>query len=199
MRKLILTALLGLAGMATGAAGAFIWLKQPSADGSVSVGAWRANLDAGSQAAGMFTRARIALNGLLALNRSETIYFVATQDDNGQALNGICRYTVSGMPPAARWWSVTLYGDDLFLTANSANRFSFNQSNVARDVNGGFQIAVASSQQAGNWLPAPPARNFILVLRLYNPDPTLAQNPAGLAAPRITRGPCIVTAQGDKF
>jgi hypothetical protein len=196
MRRLIVAVLLAITGLAAGGATALFWLKQPSAGGNVTVGAWRADLSAGDPAADMFSRARIALNGLLALNRSETIYFVASQDDAGQALNGICQYTISGMPPAARWWSITLYGDDLFLIANPANRFSFNQANVARDGGGAFSIAVAASPQPGNWLPAPSARNFILVLRLYNPAPALAQNPAGLPAPRIARGPCTVAAQG---
>ncbi len=191
MRKLIFTILIGLAGLATGGAGALYVLKQPSASSSIAVGSWRANLDAGSQAADMFTRAKIALNGLLALNRSETVYFVATQDDSGQALNGSCQYDVTGTPPTARWWSITLYGDDLFLVGNAANRFSFNQANVTRDAGGAFHIAVASAQQTGDWLPAPSGK-FILVLRLYNPDPALAQNPASLVAPSIkSRGICV--------
>ncbi len=192
MRKLIFTIVIGLMGLAAGGAGALYVLKQPTASSSVAVGAWRANLDAGSQGADMFTRAKIALNGLLALNRSETIYFVAVQDDAGRALDGSCQYDVVGTPPAARWWSVTLYGDDLFLVGNAANRFSFNQTNVTRDADGAFHIVVASSQQSGDWLPAPLSGKFILVLRLYNPDPALAQNPASLVAPSIKpRGACL--------
>jgi len=71
-------------------------------------------------------------------------------------------------------------------------RFSFNQSNVTREDNGAFHIIVAATQQSGDWLPAPPGK-FILALRLYNPDPALAQRPGSLAAPHIARGPCATT------
>lgn len=191
MRKLIVTILLGLGGILAGAAVAFFWFRQPSADASIAVGAWRANLDAGSQSAGLFSRARIAANGLLALNRSETIYFVAAQDDAGHTLSGTCQYDIVGAAPAARWWSITLYGEDLFLVANPANRFSFNQANVTLDGDKAFHIVVAARQQDGDWLPAPPTANFLLVLRLYNPDPALAAQPQSLKAPTIRpRGPC---------
>jgi hypothetical protein len=191
MRKLIRTLLLGLAGMLIGAALAFFWFRHPSADATIAIGAWRANLEAGSQSAGLFSRARIAANGLLALNRGETIYFVAAQDDAGNTLSGACQYDVVGPAPAARWWSITLYGEDLFLVANPANRFSFNQANVTLDADKTFHIVVADKQQSGDWLPAPPDGNFLLVLRLYNPDPALAAQPQGLKAPTVkSRGPC---------
>ncbi len=186
MRRLIVTVLLGLAGIVAGAALAFFWFRHPSADATIAVGAWRANLEAGSQSAGIFSRARIAANGLLALNRSETIYFVAAQDDSGNALSGACQYEVAGQAPAARWWSITLYGEDLFLVGNPINRFSFNQTNVALDADKTFRLVVAAKQQPGDWLPAPPAANFLLVLRLYNPDPALAARPQSLKAPSIT-------------
>ncbi|MEO8557661.1 MAG: DUF1214 domain-containing protein [Rhodospirillales bacterium] len=189
---ILVALLLSVAGVAAGGLAAIYWLQRPNADADVKVGAWHANLDAGSEGAGMFTRARIALNGLLALNRNETIYFAATQDDAGNPLSGACHYEVTGMSPAARWWSITLYGEDLFLVGNSANRFSFNQANLARDGSGVFHIVVANARQEGDWLPAPAAPGkFILVLRLYNPDPALAQKPASLAAPSIrVRGEC---------
>jgi hypothetical protein len=196
--RIVFALVLAVAGLIAGGVTAFYWLQRPAGSADVTVGAWHANLDAGTQAAGMFSRARIALTGLLALNRSETIYFVAGQDDDGQRLNGNCQYDVTGTPPAARWWSITLYGEDLFLVANEANRFSFNQANVTRDASGAFHILASARQQQGDWLPAPTAGNFILVLRLYNPDPALAQNPAALVAPHIARGPCTVAAAGGK-
>ena len=60
--------------------------KAPWLNPSVEVGAWRANMHAGSQDAGMYTRATVAVNALLALGRDETMYFVATRDDAGHAL-----------------------------------------------------------------------------------------------------------------
>jgi hypothetical protein len=191
MRKLIFPLLIGIAGLIVGAIAALVYFKQPSASADVAVGAWHANLAAGSRSADMFSRASVATSGLLALNRSETVYFVAAHDDSGAALTGACRYDVMGQFPAARWWSITLYGEDLFLVGNSASRFSFNQANVTRDAGGGFHLAVASAQQQGDWLPAPAGGNFLLVLRLYNPDAALAANPQSLVPPKIApRGDC---------
>jgi len=191
MRKLIFPLLVGIAGLIVGAIAAFVYFKQPSASADVAVGAWHANLAAGSRSADMFSRASVATSGLLALNRSETVYFVAAHDDSGATLTGTCRYDVVGQFPAARWWSITLYGEDLFLVGNPANRFSFNQANATRDAAGGFHLAVAATQQQGDWLPAPATGNFLLVLRLYNPDAALAANPRSLVPPKITpHGDC---------
>lgn len=86
--------------------------KAPWMNNSAQAGAWRADLQARSQDAGMYTRASIALNALLALDRGETMYFVATQDDAGNPLQSRCNYRVTGTPPLARWWSITAYADD---------------------------------------------------------------------------------------
>ena len=50
----------------------------------VSIGPWQTSLVTGGADADMYTRTQVALTGLLALNRSETTYFVATRDDAGQ-------------------------------------------------------------------------------------------------------------------
>jgi hypothetical protein len=84
-----------------------------AASPSIALGAWLTDPLAGNTKADLYTRARIAVTGLFALDKSETLYFVARQDDKGQALRSRCQYRISGVQPAARWWSITAYADDI--------------------------------------------------------------------------------------
>lgn len=163
-------------------------LHGPSA-GAVAIGPWRMSAVAGSVDADMYTRARIAITGLFALNPSETIYFEASTDDAGQPLRAVCAYHVEGPALPARWWSVTAYGNDLFLIPNPINRFSFNMGNVGT-ADGRFAIVAAPTEQPGNWLPTG-VGGFRLIIRLYNPQPTAVANPRSVALPSIrAQGAC---------
>jgi hypothetical protein len=86
--------------------------------GDVRDGPWRTSLEAGSAQSGAVLRASVALHGLLALNRSETVYYSATTDGAGGALDARCAYRVTGRDPPARWWSITAYGADDYLIPN---------------------------------------------------------------------------------
>ncbi|MFO0510077.1 MAG: DUF1214 domain-containing protein, partial [Gammaproteobacteria bacterium] len=97
-----------VAGLIIGIGSAWLWLTRTDPAGK-RIGPWLVNLEAGSTDASMYTRARIALKALLALDRRETLYYIAQQDDAGRPLRAECRYLVSGSIPAARWWSVTAY------------------------------------------------------------------------------------------
>ncbi len=150
-------------------------------------GAWRVNLQAGSQDADIYTRASIAVNALLALDRSETMYFVATQDDKGQPLRARCNYSVQGKPPLARWWSITAYADDMFLFDIAPGHHSLNGSTAQLDASGQFALTVGSQATAGtHWLPTKGDGGILLTLRLYNPQPALQADPGSLQPPHIT-------------
>lgn len=157
-------------------------LHGPNAN-AVAVGPWRMSTVAGSVDADIYTRARVAITGLFALNPSETLYFEASTDDAGQRLRADCTYRVEGAALPARWWSVTAYGDDFFLIANPINRFSFNMGNLGV-VDGRFSLVAAATEQRGNWLPTG-SGGFRLIVRLYNPHPSLAEDPRRIGLPSI--------------
>ena len=196
-------ALYGLA-IALGAGSAWLVVRSQLDRGGVSVGAWRTSTLAGSTHADLYTRAVVAVGALLALNREETVYYVATADSEGRPLRSRCRYRLSGPAPDARWWSVTAYAEDRFLFDAPGRRYSVNGRNAPMDAQGRFSFetgptppqegeALASSSPAGPtpWLPTPGDRGLSFTLRLYNPAPELVANPASLAAPRIERlGAC---------
>ena len=192
-RRTVLGVVLYLGAVLVGLGSAWWVLKKaPLFQQMVHVGAWKTNLLAGSADAGMYTRAAVALNALLALDRTETMYFMATQDDAGQALRSQCKYRVEGVPPAARWWSVTAYANDLFLFEAPNQQYSLNGSTAKLDAQGRFALQTGPQQEGGaHWLPTPGKQGLVLILRLYNPEPSLQASPASLVPPTIVRqGAC---------
>lgn len=191
--RLSVVAALATGGVLLGLASAW-WAVRPQAGFGAAAGPWRVSLLAGSAEADALTRARVAIGGLLALNRSETMYFVAAHDSAGQPLRTRCRYRVTGMPPQARWWSLTAYADDYFLFDDSAHRYSINGATARLDAQGRFAVWTGPQPPAAPdaaWLPTPGGRGLLLTLRVYNPAPALQASPSSLDAPRIeAEGPC---------
>ena len=93
-------------------------------DGRVSNGPWETGKSFGTVDASALTRAKVALSGLMALPAKEAMYFTATRDSDGRALDGRCTYDVRGGKLDGRWWSVTLYEGEGWLVKNAANRWS---------------------------------------------------------------------------
>jgi hypothetical protein len=176
-------------GIVLGLAATWFTVFRGTMAGSVSDGAWKTSLYAGSSEGGPYLRAAIAVHGLLALNRRETIYYTAAADSDGAALNGGCVYQITGRDPPARWWSVTAYGADDFLIPNAAGRYSVSMNSVARRADGSFTITVAKDAAAANGIPVAEAP-FNLSLRLYNPDAAVAADPAHVALPVIRKVRC---------
>ena len=134
----------------------------------------------------MYTRARLALEGLLALGRDESMYYMARHDDAGQPLRSACSYRVEGLPPPARWWSITAYADDLFLFDAPNRQYSLNDSTARLDASGRFALVTGHKAMEGwHWLPTPGQRGLVLTLRLYNPGPDLQVAPERLQPPSI--------------
>jgi hypothetical protein len=158
-------------------------------DGAVHNGPWRTILTTGSAESGPYARAWVAVHGLLALDRKETVYYTATTDSGGTRLDGHCIYHVTGRDPAARWWSITAYGADDFLIPNSARRYSVSRNSIERREDGSFVAAVARGPAGANWIPVDEG-SFSLTLRLYNPEFAVQSNPAGANLPRIVKVSC---------
>ncbi len=131
--------MIGIAGIATPIA---LWWFIAAGRGGVAIGPWHTSLIIGSADADMGTRNYVATTALLALNRSETIYFEALRDDDGEKLSASCNYDITGGPIQARWWSITAYADDNFLIPNAANRYSYNSRLLGNSPDGRFSIAL---------------------------------------------------------
>ena len=191
MNRTRLTAWYALA-LIAGIASAWLWLTRVGPSG-VDAGVWRVNLLAGSPNADAYTRARVALGALLALDRRETLYYIARTDERGEPLRANCRYRLNGPVPAARWWSVTAYDQDFFPFENAARRYSVNVDTAPRDAAGHMvfdvgpeDVSPETTTEAPPDLPTRGEGTLLLTLRLYNPALSLQRDPAALAAPRIT-------------
>jgi|TARA_R100000322_G_scaffold69009_4_gene43331 hypothetical protein len=175
-----------------GAGSALLFIRGAGLGGDVAVGPWQTSLVIGSSQADPYTRAQIAVAGLLALNRAETVYFTASHDDAGDKLRSDCTYKMAGSDPPARWWSVTLYGADHYLVPNPLDRYSYGGDTVAREADGSFVIVVGPEETNGNWIPTGgrTGDTFSLTLRLYNPEPEAARDPSGVVLPHIAKEAC---------
>jgi len=196
------------AALVLGLGSAYQVVRSGLSGGEIANGPWRTSLLTGSQEAGLYTRARVAVGGLLALAPSETVYWNAEGDAEGRPLDARCDYRVEGVELPARWWSVTAYGADHFLIPNDAGRYSFSQTTLTRAPGGSWAMRVstepkpsaasgarseAKPSEAGNWLPSGrsgASGPFALTLRLYNPAPEVYEQAATVALPRIEREAC---------
>ena len=178
-----------VAGTALGLFVTWFTIMHGTMPGGVSDGPWKTNLLIGSSGGSIYTRASVAVHGLLALNRSETIYYTTLTDSDGIRLDGRCTYLITGRDPPARWWSITVYGADDFLIPNPANRYSISKTSVTREANGAFTAPVAPRPSGPNALPTN-GQKFALTLRLYNPAASVAADPAHVALPSIKKVAC---------
>ncbi len=167
--------------------------------GDVEVDGWRSDFAIGSEAANPYTRARVARHGLLALAKTEAVYFTRDTDDRGEPLREDCTYRLSVGKMPADWWSVTLYDADSMLPMNDDEALSVNlgQDNVARigdeTVGYGLSAVVSPERPDGRdlWISSRGAPTFDLMLRLYVPSEDLLERPeAVLTPPTIERMSC---------
>lgn len=162
----------------------------------VSVEGWNSNWAIGSEAADPYTRALIAKRGLLALNHSEAVYFDREIDSEGRPLQAGCAYEIEGGVMPARWWSVTLYAQDDYLARNEDEADSVDASDFAATGDWRAFIGPQAPEDGGAWLSANKAGNFNLLLRLYNPEQVVLDDPgAALNPPRVTRAGCEEAAK----
>nr|WP_315592308.1 DUF1254 domain-containing protein [uncultured Cupriavidus sp.] len=138
--------------------------------------AWGYSLRLGTYGDDWLLRACTAMKGLGALRADEAVYAMSDFDADGERLSGQHAYELCfppGMlPPAGAFWSVSLYGEDRFFTANEAGRYAVGDRTpgLRQEADGTLVIPIAHARPAvdANWLPAPQG-NFYLILRLYHP------------------------------
>jgi hypothetical protein len=168
------------------------WLTNAGFSGGAIInGPWTTSLGFGTKATDPVTRAAVARGGLLALPATETVYWSAKTDAAGAPLDGNCRYSLSGKPLDARWWSVTIYDTKGYMVANPANKWSVNGANVALDAKGQWRVTISPEKPAeGAWLPGTKGRPFHLTLRMYNPGKDFRADPTKAVLPRLVKEGC---------
>jgi hypothetical protein len=128
------------------------------------------------------SRARIAVSGLAALPPAEATYLVAVPPQ-GRAFDGEgpwrLRFPASQLPPVRAFWSLTMYEAQadgaMFLTENPIGRYTLGDRTpgLVHGDDGALDIWIARTDpgegRSANWLPAPAAGPFMVILRAYLP------------------------------
>ena len=122
-------------------------------------------------------RAIVSQLGLGANLPEDAIYPMNLADETGRPLDGASKYTIhfekGQIPPAAAFWSLTLYDSDGFQVPNSLNRFALSSWMPLKHNGDGSLDLYLQNESPGqnkeaNWLPAPKGP-FNVMLRLYAP------------------------------
>jgi hypothetical protein len=153
---------------AVGLGATYFALTRGAAFGSLTIGSWTAWPKAGTIDADPYVRASIARTGQLPIALGDGVSFTAQFDDDGKFLDGRCNVALSGVTPASRFWTLTLYNAEGGLVANSIDRHGFTSQEIVRNADGSFEIVVGPRANPGNWLPTGGVERYELVLRLYD-------------------------------
>jgi hypothetical protein len=190
MKPVLRYLICGFAGLVLGT-GAAIWSVRSGAFGSSArIGAWTTGGDIGTADASAWTRASVALHGLLALPAREARYYSADEDDEGRPLDGRCRYRIAGGDAGGAWFSLTLYDKAGYLVANPARIYSAGSAAMSPAERGAWTVLAAPDPQPGRWLPTGRLERFNLTLRVYLPADGGRANLPRQRLPRIDRLGC---------
>jgi hypothetical protein len=189
--RLILITLLAF-GLATAVGLGATWITATRGTdlGTLTIVAWTARPRSGSADIDPYSRAAIARSGELPIGTGDGIAFLATTSNDKRPLDGRCDVVVSGVTPAARFWTLTLYDRKGHLVANSLQRYGFTSEEIVRNSDGSFVVNVAARARAGNWLPTGGIERYVLMLRLYD-------TPVGVATRTQRDAPMPSVATGE--
>ena len=135
---------------------------------AVRIGPWTAWPRTGTADIDPYARAAVARSGELPIGSGDGVAFIARSDEKGRPLDGRCDILISGITPAARFWTLTLYDTQGQLVSNSLQRYGFTSQEIVRSADGSFEIRIAPRSRAGNWLPTGGLDRYLLMMRLYD-------------------------------
>jgi hypothetical protein len=129
-------------------------------------------------------RAIVAVAAIAALVPEEAMYLRARGED-GVLFHGdgLYRLSLPAALPVDAFWSLTMYeataDGQFFFTDNPIDRFSIGDRTpgITRSAGGALDVWISRTDPGGarssNWLPAPKAGPFAMILRAYLPRPEL--------------------------
>ncbi len=171
--------------------GATAWtLRSGYGLNALRIGPWMAWPQTGVAEIDPYARAALATRGEAPLGRDQGLAFIAATDSTGQPLDGRCEYRLVDPLPAARYWTLGLAAPDGGVLPNPTERSSFTSSNVLRREGGSFDIVIAREARPGNWLSPGEARDFLVLLRLYDTPFDIEARHEAASFPQIVKLGC---------
>lgn len=152
---------------------------------------WATNETVASFGDDHLLRAAVAHAQIYVNPPEEASYPVCEVDAEGRQLDGsVARYRVrlpAGSPPAAAFWSLTMYHAAGNLVANDLGRYAVGDRTpgLVRSDDGSLEVDISAGpppRGVSNWLPAPEGP-FRLMLRLYWPLEASWRPPAVMRVP----------------
>jgi hypothetical protein len=140
-------------------------------------GGWTMALDTGRYGTNYLNRAAWTYFAVGANLPEDAVYPHTTKDADGHPLDATCAYVLHferrALPPAAEFWSLTIYDEAGYLVPNVINRASVgDRSHLVYEPDGSLTIYIQADPPVGkeaNWLPTAAEGPFKLYLRLYGP------------------------------
>ena len=143
------------------------------------VNGWQMNTDTmGVYGNYYIKRAVIAMTGLGANQQEDAFYPQSLADADGKPLVGGERYLVSfakgELPPAAAFWSLTMYDADGFAVENPLKRYAIgDRDSLIYKSDGSLDIYIQpespGKDHEANWLPSPKSGPLNITMRIYAP------------------------------
>ena len=132
MRLILITLLALLVATVVGLGATWMTATRGTDLGTLTIGAWTARPKTGTADIDPYSRATITRNGELPIGTGDGVAFVARTDDRKKLLDGRCDVVVSGVTPAARFWTLALYDSKGRLVANALQRYGFTSQELVR-------------------------------------------------------------------
>jgi len=159
--------------------GLSLLLAAPSRIG-VPVNGWVSHTDTmGVYGNYYLKRAMVTLVGLGANPAEDAVYPLLLSDADGKPVTGEGAYVIhfggDQLPPAAAFWSITMYDEEGFQAPNEIDRFAIgDRDHLTYNADGSLDIYVQNEnpgpERVSNWLPAP-LGPLGITMRLYAPQP----------------------------
>ena len=143
----------------------------------IEVNGWQVMTMTGEYGTDYVQRAFVTAIGLGANRPQDAVYPTSQVDGDGKPYSGSNKYVMhfakGQAPPAAGFWSLTMYNGDYFFVANPPNKYTVSpRDDLKYNEDGSLDLYVQKEspgkEREANWLPAPKDK-FILMLRLYWP------------------------------
>lgn len=178
-------------GLLLGASTAWYTIQNNHGIGGIKSGPWTAWPFAGGASADPYIVARVAKDGIIPLGATEGLAFEADKDDQGRPLSRSCDYSVSGITPPSRLWTLAAYENNgRPVAASPGNRSAVQSGRLLRFGDGSFRVALSKNPQPGNWLSLTGEGDFYLVLRVYDTPVTSSSGQVSPSMPNIIRREC---------
>ena len=192
MLKNAFLTLLALAIAILGGAGS-VWTMLDAQEGfdAIHIGEWTAFPDIGTREADLYSKARVARAGVLALGRAEGLSFVTARDSAGEALRRECTYSIEGSFPPARFWTLYAADQSLDMIKTGKPRPAALQSyEILRRADSSAVISAGGHPAPGNWLPLSGQGALFFVLTLYDTPIATSTGLSDVSAPKILKARC---------